>query len=49
MPHGGYKQSGFGKDLSIHSVEDYTQLKHVYVDLTEDRRKAWHYITYGDA
>ena len=48
MPHGGYKQSGFGKDLSLHSVEDYTQLKHVYVDLTEDRRKAWHYITYGD-
>jgi 1-pyrroline dehydrogenase len=29
MPHGGYKQSGFGKDLSIYSVEDYTQIKHV--------------------
>ena len=49
MPHGGSKQSGFGKDLSLHSLEDYTQLKHVYVDLTEARRKAWHYITYGDA
>ena len=48
MPHGGYKQSGFGKDLSLHSLEDYTQLKHVYVDVTEARRKAWHYITYGD-
>jgi betaine-aldehyde dehydrogenase len=47
MPHGGYKQSGFGKDLSLHSVEDYTQLKHVYVDLTEAQRKGWHYITYG--
>jgi len=48
MPHGGYKQSGFGKDLSLHSLEDYTQLKHVYVDVTEAQRKAWHYITYGD-
>ena len=48
MPHGGYKQSGFGKDLSLHAVEDYTNLKHVYVDVTEAQRKAWHYITYGD-
>jgi aminobutyraldehyde dehydrogenase len=29
MPHGGYKQSGYGKDLSIYSLEDYTQIKHV--------------------
>src|SRR5438445_9302140 len=29
MPHGGYKQSGYGKDLSMYSVEDYTQIKHV--------------------
>src|SRR5438132_56087 len=29
MPHGGYKQSGYGKDLSAYSVEDYTQIKHV--------------------
>ena len=29
MPHGGYKQSGFGKDMSMYSVEDYTQIKHV--------------------
>jgi len=49
MPHGGYKQSGFGKDLSLHSVEDYTNLKHVYVDLTDAPRKGWHYITYGKA
>jgi len=48
MPHGGYKQSGFGKDLSLHSLEDYTNLKHVYVDVTEAQRKSWHYITYGD-
>ena len=29
MPHGGYKQSGYGKDLSTYSLEDYTQVKHV--------------------
>jgi 1-pyrroline dehydrogenase len=29
MPHGGYKQSGYGKDMSIYSLEDYTQVKHV--------------------
>ncbi|MGH3042594.1 MAG: gamma-aminobutyraldehyde dehydrogenase [Gaiellaceae bacterium] len=29
MPHGGYKKSGYGKDLSVYSLEDYTQIKHV--------------------
>ncbi|MDQ3670757.1 MAG: gamma-aminobutyraldehyde dehydrogenase [Actinomycetota bacterium] len=29
MPHGGYKQSGYGKDLSMYALEDYTQVKHV--------------------
>ncbi|MGZ4347874.1 MAG: gamma-aminobutyraldehyde dehydrogenase [Gaiellaceae bacterium] len=29
MPHGGFKQSGYGKDLSAYSLEDYTQIKHV--------------------
>lgn len=29
MPHGGYKQSGYGKDMSMYSVEEYTQVKHV--------------------
>jgi betaine-aldehyde dehydrogenase len=48
MPHGGYKQSGFGKDMSLYSLEEYTQIKHVYFDMTGDRRKGWHYITYGD-
>jgi 1-pyrroline dehydrogenase len=33
MPHGGYKQSGYGKDLSTYSLEDYTQLKHVMAKL----------------
>jgi betaine-aldehyde dehydrogenase/aminobutyraldehyde dehydrogenase len=29
MPHGGFKQSGYGKDMSMYSVEEYTQVKHV--------------------
>ncbi len=33
MPHGGLKHSGHGSDLSIHALEDYTYLKHVYVGL----------------
>jgi 1-pyrroline dehydrogenase len=34
MPHGGFKQSGYGKDMSIYSLEDYTELKHVMVSLS---------------
>ncbi len=48
MPHGGFKQSGFGKDLSMYSLEDYTQIKHVYIDQTGLARKPWHYVVYGD-
>src|SRR5439155_1694828 len=48
MPHGGYKQSGFGKDLSVYSLEEYTQIKHVFIDLTDQVRKPWHYLTFGD-
>jgi betaine-aldehyde dehydrogenase len=33
MPHGGFKQSGYGKDLSQYSIEDYTEIKHVMVNL----------------
>ncbi len=29
MPHGGFKQSGYGKDLSRYGLEDYTRVKHV--------------------
>ena len=29
MPHGGYKHSGYGKDLSSYSLEEYTRIKHV--------------------
>jgi betaine-aldehyde dehydrogenase len=33
MPHGGYKHSGHGKDMSVYSLEDYTNIKHVMVSL----------------
>jgi betaine-aldehyde dehydrogenase len=33
MPHGGYKQSGYGKDLSRYSMEDYQEIKHVMINL----------------
>ncbi len=48
MPHGGFKQSGFGKDLSSYAFDDYTVLKFVYVDLTGQARKSWHYTVFGD-
>jgi betaine-aldehyde dehydrogenase len=34
MPHGGFKQSGYGKDLSMYALEDYTVVKHVMVSLS---------------
>jgi len=33
MPHGGFKHSGYGKDLSMYGFEDYTRIKHVMVSL----------------
>ncbi len=33
MPHGGLKQSGYGKDMSMYSLEDYTVVRHVMVNL----------------
>jgi betaine-aldehyde dehydrogenase len=33
MPHGGYKESGYGKDLSMYALEDYTEIKHVMINL----------------
>ncbi len=33
MPHGGLKESGYGKDLSVYSLEDYTVVKHVMANL----------------
>ncbi|MER3480988.1 MAG: hypothetical protein C4327_11075, partial [Meiothermus sp.] len=31
MPHGGLKQSGYGKDMSLYALEDYTVVRHVMV------------------
>ena len=42
MPHGGVKASGFGKDMSAYSLEEYTAVKHVMLDRTGVARKGWH-------
>jgi betaine-aldehyde dehydrogenase len=33
LPHGGFKQSGYGKDMSLYALEHYTDLKHVMVKI----------------
>ena len=33
MPHGGFKHSGYGKDLSMYGLEDYTRIKHVMTNI----------------
>ena len=33
MPHGGFKKSGYGKDLSMYAIDDYTRIKHVMTNL----------------
>ncbi|MFD3947465.1 gamma-aminobutyraldehyde dehydrogenase [Streptomyces sp. NPDC058579] len=48
MPHGGYKSSGFGKDMSAYSFEEYTQVKHVMYENTAAVRKDWHRTIFGD-
>jgi betaine-aldehyde dehydrogenase len=35
MPHGGFKQSGYGKDLSMYGFDDYTRIKHVMSNIEE--------------
>ena len=49
MPHGGFKQSGFGKDLSHYALEEYSIVKHVVLDTTGAARKPWHFTIFGDA
>jgi betaine-aldehyde dehydrogenase len=48
MPHGGFKQSGFGKDMSMYSFEEYTQVKHVSMDITGESHKPWHRTIFAD-
>ncbi|MGW4334695.1 gamma-aminobutyraldehyde dehydrogenase [Rhodococcus koreensis] len=48
MPHGGYKQSGYGKDMSTYSLDEYTNIKHVMSDITGVARKDWHRTIFGN-
>jgi betaine-aldehyde dehydrogenase len=48
MPHGGYKASGMGKDMSQYAFDEYTQIKHVSFDITATARKDWHRTVFGD-
>ncbi len=48
MPHGGVKASGFGKDMSVYSLEEYTSIKHVMTDQTGVARKPWHRTVFAD-
>lgn len=42
MPHGGFGASGFGKDMSDYSFEEYLSIKHVMSDITASAEKDWH-------
>ncbi|WP_096502727.1 gamma-aminobutyraldehyde dehydrogenase [Mycobacteroides stephanolepidis] len=42
MPHGGFGASGFGKDMSDYSLEEYLSIKHVMSDITGTAEKDWH-------
>ncbi|GAA1635746.1 aminobutyraldehyde dehydrogenase [Georgenia ruanii] len=42
MPHGGYKASGFGKDMSAYSLEEYTNVKHVLASRESGPERPWH-------
>jgi betaine-aldehyde dehydrogenase len=47
MPHGGVGASGFGKDMSDYSFEEYLTIKHVMSDITADAEKDWHRIIFS--
>lgn len=46
MPHGGYKASGFGKDMSAYSFDEYTNIKHVMSEITGNQHKSWHDVVF---
>jgi betaine-aldehyde dehydrogenase len=47
MPHGGVGASGFGKDMSDYSFEEYLTIKHVMSDITANVEKDWHRIIFS--
>ncbi|MUL48219.1 gamma-aminobutyraldehyde dehydrogenase [Mycobacterium sp. CBMA293] len=47
MPHGGVGASGFGKDMSAYSFEEYLTIKHVMSDITSVAEKDWHRIVFA--
>ncbi len=48
MPHGGYRASGFGKDMSTYAFDEYTNVKHVMYDGTAAAHKSWHRTIFGN-
>ncbi len=49
MPWAGYRHSGHGASLSSYSLEEFTNIKHVYFDNTGSERKKWYYQVYGNS
>lgn len=47
MPWTGCKQSGTGVEASIYSLEEYSNIKHVYFDISGTERRSWHFAVYG--
>jgi betaine-aldehyde dehydrogenase len=47
MPHGGVKQSGFGKDMSLYALEEFTTVRHVMADISGKAKKSWHAAVMG--
>lgn len=48
MPHGGFKLSGVGKDMSHYALEEYTLVKNVMFDISGEARKDWYGMVLGD-